>query len=89
MLDMEQFFALSPQFWIHLRIESKDTVGFEDEATKALYDLGYRCGEWVGIENSDSQLGAFHFKMEPKPKIIAWFQNRKKSRKYEFLIPVN
>lgn len=86
---MENFFALSPQFWIHLKIKGQNMAEFEDEATKILYDLGYRCDEWMGLEDSDSQLGAFHLRKEPKPKIIAWFQNRKRSHRCEFLIPVN
>jgi hypothetical protein len=86
--DLEEFFSIHPEYWLHLSVESQAKTGFESGAKKVLEGLGYRCSEWVGMENSESQLGAFCFGTLDKPALVLFFQNRGARRNCDFLIPV-
>jgi len=88
LLDVENHFAFSPLFWIHARIKANGIDGFETGIKETLQDLGYRCGEWIACNNSDSELGAFYSGKDNEPMLIVWIQNRKSCSKCDFLIPV-
>ena len=66
--DLEQFFAVSPSYWVQLSIECQSAQGFEAGIRQMLERLGYRCPEWVGVEGSESQLGAFYIGMDEAPR---------------------
>jgi hypothetical protein len=86
--DLEEFFSISPSRWFRMSMECCANADFTAIAQKILKDLGYRCSEWVGIENSESQLGDFHYGDEDRPAIILFIQNRGTRRNCDFLIPV-
>jgi hypothetical protein len=88
MSDVEQFFSISPLYWLQVSVEGQSTSGFEDGAKRILEDLGYRCPEWVGMEGSESQLGAFYFGDQEMPALILFIQNHGARRNCDFLIPV-
>jgi hypothetical protein len=86
--DLEKFYAISPLHWFHLSVKSQSTSGFERGVKEILEDLGYHCPEWVGVEGSESQLGAFHFGAKTSPSLILFIQNHGSQRGCDFLIPV-
>jgi hypothetical protein len=86
--DLEQFFSISPSRWFRMSMECCANADFAAIAQNILKDLGYRCSEWVGIENSESQLGDFRYGTEDHPAIILFIQNRGTRRNCDFLIPV-
>jgi hypothetical protein len=86
--DLEKFFSISPAYWLHFGFESQGKTGFERGAKKILNDFGFRCSEWVGVEGSESQLGAFHLGMQDSPALILYVQNHGARRYCDFLIPV-
>ncbi len=86
--DLEKFFGIYPTHWIQLRIEGQGSAGYEEGARKILEDLGYRCEEWVGVEDSGQQLAAFCLEMQREPKLVFWADNHKCSHKCDLLIPV-
>jgi hypothetical protein len=86
--DLEQFYGISPLKWFHLSVKSQSTSGFEQGVKEILEDLGYRCPEWIGVEGSESQLGAFHFGAKTSPSLILFVQNQGSQRSCDFLIPV-
>jgi hypothetical protein len=86
--DLENFFSIFPSYWLHLGFESQAETGFESGAKRILEDLGFRCSEWVGVEESDSQLGAFHLGAQDSPALILFMQNHGARRNCDFLIPV-
>ena len=86
--DLESFFSISPRYWFRLSVECQSTSGLENGAKTILGDLGYHCPEWVGVEGSESQLGAFHYEAQRIPSIILFIQNRGARRGCDFLIPI-
>jgi len=88
MADLEEFFAISPLNWIQFSIVSQGSIGFEEGARQILRDLGYRCDEWIGAEDSQVQLGAYCLVTAPEARLILCVQNRKGRNKCEILIPI-
>jgi hypothetical protein len=86
--DLEDFFSVHPKCWLNLRFECQAENGFESGAKTILGNLGFRCSEWIGVEDSSSQLGAFQFGTQDKPALILFVQNRGARRNCDFLIPV-
>jgi hypothetical protein len=86
--DLEQFYSISPFDWFHLSIVSQAISGFERGVKEILANLGYHCPEWVGVEGSESQLGAFHFGDQTSPSMVLFIQNHGSRRSCDFLIPV-
>jgi len=86
--DLEEFFSISPAYWLHLSVRGQSETGFECGAKKILEDLGYRCSEWIGVEDSDSQLGAFHLQTQDRPALVLFVQNRGARRNCDLLIPI-
>jgi hypothetical protein len=87
-VDLEKFFSIFPEYWFHLSVEIQSKTGFETAAKKILEDLGFQCSEWVGVEESESQLGAFRFGTQASPALILFVQNHGARRNCDFLIPV-
>ncbi len=86
--DLEKFFGIYPSHWIELRFEAQGPAGFEEGARKIFEDLGYRCEEWVGVENSGQQLASFCLGTERGPKLVFWVNNQRSIRKCDLLIPI-
>jgi hypothetical protein len=86
--DLEQFYGISPLQWLHLRVKSQSTSGFEKGLKEIMGNLGYHCPEWIGVEGSESQLGAFHYGAKTSPSLILFVQNHGSQRSCDFLIPV-
>jgi hypothetical protein len=86
--DLEQFFALSPRYWLQLSIECQSAQRLESGIRPMFESLGYRCPEWVGVEGSESQLAAFHLGTDAKPTLILHIQNRGAGRNVDLLIPL-
>jgi hypothetical protein len=87
MLDLEKFFGISATLWIQLRIEL-EPAEFDAGARQILEDHGYRCEEWIGVEDSIQQLGAFCFATEKKPQLVFWAENCGRRSKCDLLIPI-
>jgi hypothetical protein len=88
MQDLEKFFGIPSCHWIQLRIQWRGLAGFDGDARRILEDLGYRCEEWVGVEDSPQQLGAFYLGTDKEPKLVFWTDSRRDSHKCDLLIPV-
>jgi len=86
--DLEQFFSISPLSWFRLSVECQSASGLEDCAKDILKDFGYRCPEWIGVEGSEAQLGAFHLGDQKSPSLILFIQNHMSRRSCDFLIPI-
>ena len=86
--DLERFFAISPLYWLQLSIECQSASGPEAGMQRVLESLGYRCPEWMGVEGSESQLGAFYLGTKETPALILYVQNRGARRNCDLLIPV-
>jgi hypothetical protein len=89
MADLQEFFCISPLYWFRFRIESHAATGLENGAKTILKDLGYFCSEWVGVEDSEAQLGAFRFGTQEAVALILFIRNLRARRICDILIPVN
>jgi len=89
MPDLEKFFGIPSSYWIQLRIQWRGSAGFDGGARRILEDLGYRCEEWVGVEDSGQQLAAFCLGTGKEPKLVFWTDSRRESHKCDLLIPVS
>jgi hypothetical protein len=85
--DLERLFSISPCCRFRLSIESQANTDFEAMTKKILKDLGYRCSEWVGMEESQSQPGDFRLGTKDSPALILFIQNHGTRRNCDFLIP--
>jgi hypothetical protein len=88
MADLEEFFAISPVHWIYLSAKGAFENGFETSVREALNILGYRCSEWIGVEDSEARLGAFHYGASKDLALILYVQDQGSRRQCDFLIPV-
>jgi hypothetical protein len=88
MSDLERFLSIYPPYWFYLSVEIQSTSGIEDDVKKILEGFGYHCPEWVGIEGSESQLGAFYFGTQRTTPLVLFIQNHGARRNCDFLIPV-
>ena len=86
--DLEEFISVHPEYWLHLGVESQAETGYEGGAKKILHDLGYQCSEWIGMEESELQLGVFRFGAQDVPALVLFVHNRRALRNCDFLIPV-
>ncbi|HTY60884.1 MAG TPA: hypothetical protein VMG30_01375 [Acidobacteriota bacterium] len=87
MCDLEQFFSVFPDRWVDLSFECQSLSGLEMGVQGVLESLGYSCREWVGVEGSESQLGAFHLGAHETPALILYMQNHGARRNCDILIP--
>jgi hypothetical protein len=88
MADMEEFFAISPVHWLQLSAKGFIENGFENSVRGVLIALGYRCSEWIGVEDSEARLGAFHYGDSEDLALILYVQDQGFRRQCDFLIPV-
>jgi hypothetical protein len=86
--DLEEFFAISPEYWLYLGFRCRAKIGLENGATAILEGLGFHCSEWVGVEESDSHVGIFRSEARDSPGLILFVQNHGTRRSCDFLIPV-
>ena len=86
--DLDDFFAMSPLSWLQLSAECQSESGLKEGAQRVLEALGCRCPEWVTVEGSGSQLGAFYLETQETPAIILHIQDRGARRTCDLLIPV-
>jgi hypothetical protein len=88
MSDLAEFFAISPLYWFQLSVECQAHSDLSAGAQQVLESLGYSCLEWIGVEGSESQLGAFHLETPETPALILYLQNHGARRNCDILIPV-
>jgi hypothetical protein len=88
MRDLEKFFSTTPAYWFHFSVQSQAQTGFEKCAREILESLDYHCSEWMGVEDSDSQLGAFHYGTQESISLVLFIENHRSRRICDFLIPV-
>jgi hypothetical protein len=87
MLDLEKFFDIHPSHWVQIKIEL-GAAGFGEGVRNIFRDHGFQCDEWVEIEGSRKQLGAFSLKAEHMLKLLFCIENHAFRHRCDLLIPV-
>jgi hypothetical protein len=85
--DLMQLLSISPCCRFRLSVESQANTDFAAMAKKILKDLGYRCSEWAGMEESESQPGDFRLGTKDSPALILFVRTHGTRRNCDFLIP--
>jgi hypothetical protein len=88
MADLEEFFAVFPDHWLHLSAKGALETGFEASVREVLKDLGFICSEWIGVEDSEAKLGAFNYGASKDLALIAYVQDQGSRRQCDFLVPI-
>ena len=68
--DLNAFVGIHPCYWVQLRVSGRGLRLLEATIQELFPDLGYRCEEWLGIEQSRARLGIFGALQSPADKMI-------------------
>ena len=86
--DLDRMIESNPSYWVQLRIAGRGLKMFEKLAQELCYDVGYRCGEWVTVQDSTARLATFAAFDRPHVKIILCLESSKFVHKCDLLFPV-
>jgi hypothetical protein len=86
--DMNDFVGVHPSYWVQLRISGRGLRRSERIIEDLFSGLGYRCEEWVGVENSEVRLGIFGTTFKKTAKMVVCLNLVRDSLKCDLLLPV-
>jgi hypothetical protein len=86
--DLNTFIGVSPSYWVQLRVSGRGLRLMESVVTELFGETGYRCEEWVGVEDSNTRLGIFGATDNPELKLVFCLELRRDILKCDLLIPV-
>jgi hypothetical protein len=87
--DINQFLGLRPSYWVQLRLSGRGLKYNERMLEDMFRGLGYRCEEWVGLDNSELRLGNFETQYNPDAKMIVCLNSVRGTLKCDLLLPVS
>lgn len=85
--DLETFVGVYPAYWAPLRIQVHGPCLLQNLFKEKFTELGYRCEEWVGVENSNVQLAIFSSSCR-EAKVVFCADVTREVTKCDLLIPV-
>ena len=86
--DLSAFVGVEPSYWLHLRISGRGVRLVEHFIEEFFYQIGYKCAEWVGVEDSQTCLAIFAAADMPEVKIVLCVDSGRFTRKFDLLLPV-
>jgi len=86
--DLNQFVGVHPSYWIQMRVSGRGLRIMERTIEDLFADLGYRCEEWIGIENSGARLGIFGSIDKPESKMVFGIELSRGIIKCDLLLPI-
>jgi hypothetical protein len=86
--DLNAFVRISPSYWVQLRVSGRGLRILEPVVEELFADLGYRCEEWLGVEQSKARLGIFGALHSPADKMIFCLEWSHAVLKCDLLLPV-
>ena len=86
--DLNQFVGVHPSYWIQMRVSGRGLRIMECMVEDLFADLGYRCEEWVGVENSGARLGIFGAVDKPESKMVFGLELSRDILKCDLLLPI-
>jgi len=86
--DLTAFVGIQPSYWVQLRLSGRG-LKIAERLIEDLFDeVGYRCEEWVGVEDSSARLGIFGAIDAPKLKVVICLESTRQRLKCDLLLPV-
>jgi len=86
--DLNQFVGIHPCYWIQMRVSGRGLKVMEPLVEDLFTDLGYRCEEWVGVENSGARLGIFGAADKAESKMVFCLETSREILKCDLLLPI-
>jgi hypothetical protein len=86
--DLDRIVEANPSYWVQLRIAGRGLKMFEKLAQELCYDVGYRCEEWLTVQDTTVRLATFAAFDRPHVKIILCLESSKYVHKCDLLFPV-
>jgi hypothetical protein len=86
--DLNAFVGIRPSCWVQLRVAGRGLKVMEHLIEELFAEVGYRCEEWVGVQDSAARLGIFGNKNKPELKIVFCLELSRNILKCDVLLPV-
>jgi hypothetical protein len=86
--DLNAFVGVRPSCWIQLRVAGRGLKVMEHLIEELFAGVGYRCEEWVGVQDSAARLGIFGSKNKPELKMVFCLELSRSILKCDVLLPV-
>jgi hypothetical protein len=86
--DLSAFIGVRPACWAQLRVSGRGLRIMEHLIEEFFAEVGYRCEEWVGVEDSSARLGIFGRKNRPEPKMVFCLESNRNVLKCDLLLPI-
>ena len=86
--DLNAFIGVHPSCWVQLRVAGRGLKVMEHLIDELFAEVGYRCEEWVGVQDSQARLGIFGNKNRPDLKMVFCVELSRNILKCDLLLPV-
>jgi len=86
--DLSSFIGVHPACWIQLRVSGRGLKVMEHLIEELCAEVGYRCEEWVGVEDSAARLGIFGNENRPELKMVFCLESNRNVLKCDLLLPI-
>jgi hypothetical protein len=86
--DLNAFVGIHPSYWVQVRISGRGLRIIEPSVEEMFAELGYRCEEWLGVQNSKARLGIFGAVESLGDKIVFCLQWSHTILKADLLLPI-
>lgn len=85
--DINDFLGLRPSYWVQLRLSGRGLKYNERLIEDMFRGLGYRCEEWVGLDNSEVRLAIFRTKFNNAATMVFCLTSVRDTLKCDLLLP--
>lgn len=87
--DLNKFVGVQPSYWVQLRVSGRGLKLMERAIEELFGEVGYRCQEWVGVEDSSTRLGIFGAVDDAELKLVFCLELSRNNLKCDLLIPAS
>jgi len=87
--DLNAFVGVRPSCWVQLRVAGRGLKVMEHLINELFGEVGYRCEEWVGVQDSQARLGIFGNENKPDMKMVFCVELSRSILKCDLLLPVS
>jgi len=87
--DLNAFVGVQPSCWVQLRVSGRGLKIMEHLIEELFAEVGYRCEEWVGVEDSAARLGIFGSNARPELKTVFCLEFSRNILKCDLLLPIS
>jgi hypothetical protein len=86
--SLNAFIGVHPPCWAQLRVSGRGLRVMEHLIEELFAEVGYRCEEWVGVEDSAARLGIFGSENRPELKMVFCLESNRNVLKCDLHLPI-